>query len=49
VVKGGEYTYSLAEFNTNNANSLQELSQVKNIEIRKFDDSLLQTLGKTSG
>jgi TRAP-type mannitol/chloroaromatic compound transport system substrate-binding protein len=48
VVKA-EYTYSLAEFNTNNAKSLRELSQDKNIEIRKFDDSLLQALGKASG
>jgi TRAP-type mannitol/chloroaromatic compound transport system substrate-binding protein len=49
TVVNGEYTYSLAEFNTNNAKSLQELSQNKNIEIRKFDDSLLQALGKASG
>ena len=48
VVKA-ESTYSLAEFNTNNAKSLQELRQDKNIEIRKFDDSLLQALGKASG
>ncbi|HWX32165.1 MAG TPA: TRAP transporter substrate-binding protein [Steroidobacteraceae bacterium] len=49
TVVNGEYTYSLAEFNTNNAKSLQKLSQDKNIEIRKFDDSLLQALGKASG
>jgi TRAP-type mannitol/chloroaromatic compound transport system substrate-binding protein len=49
TVANAEYTYSLAEFNTNNAKSLQELSQDKNIEIRKFDDSLLQALGKASG
>jgi TRAP-type mannitol/chloroaromatic compound transport system substrate-binding protein len=49
TVANAEYTYSLAEFNTNNAKSLQELSHDKNIEIRKFDDSLLQTLGKASG
>jgi TRAP-type mannitol/chloroaromatic compound transport system substrate-binding protein len=49
TVVNAEYTYSLAEFNTNNAKSLQELSQDKNIEIRKFDDSLLQALGKASG
>src|SRR5215468_2979557 len=49
TVVNGEYTYSLAEFNTNNARSLQELSRDKNIEIRKFDDSLLQALGKASG
>jgi TRAP-type mannitol/chloroaromatic compound transport system substrate-binding protein len=49
AVANAEYTYSLAEFNTNNAKSLQELRQDKNIEIRKFDDSLLQALGKASG
>jgi TRAP-type mannitol/chloroaromatic compound transport system substrate-binding protein len=49
AVANAEYTYSLAEFNTHNAKSLQELSQDRNIEIRKFDDSLLQTLGKASG
>jgi TRAP-type mannitol/chloroaromatic compound transport system substrate-binding protein len=49
TVVNGEYTYSLAEFNANNAKSLQELSQDKNIEIRKFDDSLLRALGKASG
>jgi TRAP-type mannitol/chloroaromatic compound transport system substrate-binding protein len=45
----GEYTLSLAEFNMNNAKSLEQLSQDPSIEIRKFDDSLLQALGKTSG
>ena len=49
TVVNGEYTYSLAEFNANNAKSLQELSRDKNIEIRKFDDSLLLALGKASG
>lgn len=49
TVVNGEYTYSLAEFNTYNARSLQELSRDKNIEIRKFDDSLLEALGKASG
>jgi TRAP-type mannitol/chloroaromatic compound transport system substrate-binding protein len=44
-----EYTLSLAEFNANNAKFLQELRQDKNIEIRKFDDSVLETLGKKSG
>jgi TRAP-type mannitol/chloroaromatic compound transport system substrate-binding protein len=43
-----EYTNSLAEFNANNAKSLQELMQDKNIEIRKFDDALIQALGKAS-
>ena len=49
TVVNAEYTYSLAEFNTNNAKFLQELRQDKNIEIRKFDDLLLQALGKASG
>ena len=49
TVVNGEYTYSLAEFNTNNAKFLQELSHDKNIEIRKFDDSLLLAMGKASG
>jgi TRAP-type mannitol/chloroaromatic compound transport system substrate-binding protein len=49
TVAKAEYTFSLAEFNTNNAKFLQELRQDKNIEIRKFDDSLLQALGKASG
>src|SRR5262245_14135796 len=44
-----EYTLSLAEFNANNAKSLEQLSQDTSIEIRKFDDALLQALGKASG
>jgi len=43
-----EYTNSLAEFNANNAKALQELLQDKNIEVRKFDDALIQALGKAS-
>jgi TRAP-type mannitol/chloroaromatic compound transport system substrate-binding protein len=49
TVVNSEYTYLLAEAYTNNAKSLEELSQDKNIQIRKFDDSLLQALGKASG
>ncbi len=49
TVANAEYTYSLAEFNANNAKSLQELRQDKNIEIRKFDDSILKALGEHSG
>jgi TRAP-type mannitol/chloroaromatic compound transport system substrate-binding protein len=49
TVANAEYTYSLAEFNTNNAKSLQELRQDKNIEIRKFDDSILKAFGEHSG
>jgi TRAP-type mannitol/chloroaromatic compound transport system substrate-binding protein len=49
AVVNAEYTYGLAEFNTNNGKGLQELSKDKKLEIRKFDDSLLQALGKASG
>jgi TRAP-type mannitol/chloroaromatic compound transport system substrate-binding protein len=49
TVANAEYTLSLAEFNANNAKSLEELSQDKSIEIRKFDDALLQALGNASG
>jgi TRAP-type mannitol/chloroaromatic compound transport system substrate-binding protein len=48
TIAGAEYTYSLAEFNANNARSLDELVKDKNISIRKFDDSLLAALGKIS-
>lgn len=48
LVANAEYTYSLAEFNANNAKALHELSQDKSIEIRKFDDELLRALAKTS-
>jgi TRAP-type mannitol/chloroaromatic compound transport system substrate-binding protein len=48
TVATAEYTNSLAEFNTNNAKALQELMQDKNIEIRKFDNALIQALGKAS-
>jgi TRAP-type mannitol/chloroaromatic compound transport system substrate-binding protein len=48
-VANAEYTLSLAEFNANNAKSLEQLREDKAIEIRKFDDSLLEALGKTSG
>src|SRR5262249_5543378 len=49
TVASAEYTYSLAEFNANNAKSLQELREDKSIEIRKFDDSILKALGEHSG
>jgi TRAP-type mannitol/chloroaromatic compound transport system substrate-binding protein len=49
TVANAEYTNSLAEFNTNNAKSLLELRQDKNIEIRKFDDAVMQALGNASG
>lgn len=49
TIANAEYTYSLAEFNANNALSLDELVQDKNVEIRKFDDSMLAAFGKVSG
>jgi len=49
TVANAEYTLSLAEFNANNAKSLEQLRADKAIEIRKFDDSLLEALGKISG
>ena len=49
IAANAEYTLSLAEFNANNAKFLLELRQDKNIEIRKFDDSVLEVLGKNSG
>jgi TRAP-type mannitol/chloroaromatic compound transport system substrate-binding protein len=49
TVANAEYTHSLAEFNANNAKALQELRQDKNVEIRKFDDSVLLAFGKASG
>jgi TRAP-type mannitol/chloroaromatic compound transport system substrate-binding protein len=49
TVANAEYVLSLAEFNANNAKSLEQLREDKAIEIRKFDDSLLEALGKTSG
>ena len=48
TVAMAEYTNSLAEFNANNAESLQQLMQDKNIEIRKFDDAVIRALGKAS-
>src|SRR5262249_59062342 len=48
-VANAEYTLSRGEFNANNAKSLKQLREDKAIEIRKFDDSLLVALGKTSG
>ena len=48
TVAMAEYTNSLAEFNANNARALQELLQDKNVEIRQFDEALLQAIGKAS-
>jgi TRAP-type mannitol/chloroaromatic compound transport system substrate-binding protein len=48
MAAAAEYTTSLAEFNAANAKGLQELKQDKSIEIRKFDDALLRSLGKIS-
>jgi TRAP-type mannitol/chloroaromatic compound transport system substrate-binding protein len=48
TVANAEYTYSLSEFNANNAKALDELVQDKNISVRKFDDALVRALGKAS-
>jgi TRAP-type mannitol/chloroaromatic compound transport system substrate-binding protein len=48
IAAAAEYSTSLAEFNANNAKALQQLSQDKSIEIRKFDDTLIRALGKAS-
>ncbi len=48
TVANAEYTYSLSEFNANNAKALDELVQDKNISIRRFDDALVRALGKAS-
>src|SRR5262249_58638471 len=45
----GEYRWSREEFNANSAKAVEQLREDKAIEIRKFDDSLLEALGKTSG
>ncbi|WP_368744613.1 TRAP transporter substrate-binding protein [Desertibaculum subflavum] len=48
MVAAAEYTTSLAEFNANNAKALEQITNDKSVEIRKFDDSLLMALGKAS-
>jgi TRAP-type mannitol/chloroaromatic compound transport system substrate-binding protein len=48
MVAAAEYTTSLAEFNANNAKALRQLSRDSSIRIRRFDDGLLQALGKAS-
>ena len=48
-VAHAEYTYSLAEFNANNARAVSQLAEDSSVEIRKFDDGLLRALGEASG
>jgi TRAP-type mannitol/chloroaromatic compound transport system substrate-binding protein len=48
TVADAEYTFSLGEFNANNAKALEVLRQDKSIEIRRFDDALLRALGAAS-
>lgn len=48
TVAAAEYTTSLAEFNANNARALRQLADDKSIEIRRFDDALLEALGRAS-
>ena len=45
----GENNYSLAEYNAKNAAALQDLVKDPSIQVRKFDDAILRTLGKTAG
>ena len=49
IAAAAENDRSLAEFNANNASSLEMLVQDPAIQIRKVDDGILQTLGKLSG
>ena len=44
-----ENNLSLAEFTANNAAALEVLANDPAIQIRKFDDAILQSLGKLSG
>lgn len=44
-----EYSQSVAFFNAKNATALDELVKEHGIQIRKFDDSVLETLGHISG
>jgi TRAP-type mannitol/chloroaromatic compound transport system substrate-binding protein len=48
ALAAAEYTRSLAEFNANNALSLDKLRTIKAVKIRKFDDSLLRAFLQTS-
>lgn len=48
MVAAAEYTRSLAEFNANNARALEEIGQDPGIEVRAFDDALLQAMAKAS-
>src|SRR5262245_31263272 len=48
AVAASEYARSLAEFNTNNALSLQRLRDEGGIKILKFDDTLLKAFHTTS-
>jgi TRAP-type mannitol/chloroaromatic compound transport system substrate-binding protein len=44
-----ENANSYAEFTANDAIALQQIAKNPDIEIRKLDDSILQSLGKVSG
>jgi TRAP-type mannitol/chloroaromatic compound transport system substrate-binding protein len=47
-VAAGEYAFSLAEFNANNARWLRKLRDEGTVKILKFDDSLLKAFMKIS-
>ncbi len=43
-IAAGEYSRSLAEFNTNNAIWLRRLRDLRTVQIRRFDDAVLRTM-----
>jgi TRAP-type mannitol/chloroaromatic compound transport system substrate-binding protein len=48
AIAASEYALSLAEFNTNNAISLQKLREEGNVKILKFNDSILKVFREIS-
>lgn len=44
-----ENTYSISEFNARNTAALEALIRQHGVEVRKFDDAILQALGRISG
>jgi TRAP-type mannitol/chloroaromatic compound transport system substrate-binding protein len=44
-----ENCYSVADFNARNTAALETLIKVHGVQVRKFDDSILEQLGKLSG
>jgi TRAP-type mannitol/chloroaromatic compound transport system substrate-binding protein len=48
MAAAGEYSISLAEFNTNNALALRKLRAQSSLRILKFDDAMLRTFAEIS-